>query len=67
MNGRLVELIMRFRIELTSDATVYTISAWFHATLRVFPFENAKIGMKGIGLVRSRVNRRPIRYGTNPM
>ncbi len=40
--GRLVELIIRFRIELVSDSTVYTISYWFHATFRVFSFENAK-------------------------
>ena len=30
MDSRLVELIMRFRIELISDSTVYTISDWFH-------------------------------------
>ena len=38
MNARLVELIMRFRIELP-DSTVDTISDWFHAA---FSFENAK-------------------------
>ena len=42
MNGRLVELIMRFRIELTSDSTVFTVSGWFNATLRMCSFENAK-------------------------
>ena len=42
MNRRLVELIMRFRTELILDSTVYTISDWFHATVRVFSFENAK-------------------------
>ena len=42
MDSRLVELIMRFRTELISDSTVYTISDWFHATFRVFSFENAK-------------------------
>ena len=42
MDSRLVELIMRFRTELISDSTVYTISDWFHATFRAFSFENAK-------------------------
>ena len=42
VDSRLVELIMRFRTELISDSTVYTISDWFHATFRAFSFENAK-------------------------
>ena len=42
MDSRLVQLIMRFRTELISDSTVYTISDWFHATFRAFSFENAK-------------------------
>ena len=42
MSARLVELIMRFRTELISDSTVYTISDWFHPTFRAFSFENAK-------------------------
>ena len=38
-----VELIMRFRIEMIPDSTVYTISNRFHATFRAaFLFENAK-------------------------
>ena len=42
MNGRLIGLIVRFRIEWTSDSTVYMISDWFHATFRAFSTENAK-------------------------
>ena len=42
MDSRLDELIMRFRTELISDSTVYTISDWFHATFRAFSFENVK-------------------------
>ena len=42
MDSRLVELIMRFRTELISDSTVYTISDSFHAIFRAFSFENAK-------------------------
>ena len=34
MNGRLLEVIMRFRTELISDSTVYTISDWFHVTFK---------------------------------
>ena len=33
---------MRFRTELISDSTVYTISDWFHATFKAFSFENTK-------------------------
>ena len=40
MNENLLELIMRFLIELISGSTIYTISNWFHATFRVFSFEN---------------------------
>ena len=50
---------MRFRIELILDSTVYTVSHLLNATFRAFSFEN---GTKGIGLVRSRVNRRPVQY-----
>ena len=42
LDSRLVELMMRFRTELISDSTVYTISDWFHATFRAFSFQNAK-------------------------
>ena len=42
MDSRLVQLIVRFRTELISDSTVYTISDWFHATFIAFSFENAK-------------------------
>ena len=36
------DTVMRFRTELISDSTVYTISDWFHGTFRAFSFENAK-------------------------
>ena len=42
MNERLLEWIMKFRIELIPDSTVYTISDWCHATFREFSFEYAK-------------------------
>ena len=42
MNGRLVELIVRFRVELIPDSIVCMISDWFHATSVVFSFGNTK-------------------------
>ena len=36
MDSSLVELMMRFRTELISDSTVYTIWDWFHDTFRKF-------------------------------
>ena len=35
--GKFEELIMRFRIELIPDSTVYSISDWFHVPFRAFP------------------------------
>ena len=57
MKGSPLNVIMRFRIELIPDSTVYTISDWFHVTFRAFSDVT-----KRIGLVCSRVSRRPIRY-----
>ena len=34
VNGRLVELITRLRIELTPDSMVYTISDWIHLKMQ---------------------------------
>ena len=56
-------MIMRFRIELIPDLTVYTISDWFHATFQRFHLK----GMRCIGMEPFRVNRSPIWYETNPM
>ena len=39
MNERLVEQLVRFRIELIPDSTVYTLSDLCHATFTVFSFE----------------------------
>ena len=36
MSGRPVEVIMRLRIELIPESTVYKISDWLHATFREF-------------------------------
>ena len=38
--GRLVELKMRFCIELIPDSTVYAILDWFHVAFRSWSFEN---------------------------
>ena len=42
MNGRLLDLTMRLRIELIPYSTVYMTSDRFHVTFRAFSFENAK-------------------------
>ena len=60
MNGKLVELIMRLRNQLTLSSTVYTISDWLHATFAAFLFEIVH-SIKRM-MVRSCENRRPIRY-----
>ena len=39
---RLLDLVMRIRIELVPDSTVYTMLDWFHATFRAFSFDRAK-------------------------
>ena len=57
MNTRLLGLIMRFCIELIPDSTVYTISD--RIGFKPLSDEN---GLRRLGSVRSRVNKRPTRY-----
>ena len=61
MDSRLVELIMRFRTELIFDRLhdIGLVSCHFQSVF----IRKRENGMKHIGLVRSRVNRRPVRYG----
>ena len=42
MDGRFIEFIMSFCIQLTQESTVNAISDWFHATFRAFSFVNVK-------------------------
>ena len=60
MDSRLVELIMRFRTELISDSTVYTISDWFHATFRAFSFMRKQYEAYRIGAFSCKQEANPI-------
>ena len=69
MNGRLVELTMRFRTELIPDSTVYPfymISDWLPATFRAFSERRREKGVKHIKLVH-RIRELSCRKEANPI